>query len=119
VGDPYLPKGERGVTRWFNTAAFRNPADWTVGNAPRTLSYLRGPGMIDVAFSLFKNFNLTERFKLEARGEAFNVLNHVNHTNPNASFSPNAQGVNTNALFGRITNSLAARRIQLGLRLTF
>jgi hypothetical protein len=56
---------------------------------------------------------------MEFRGEAFNALNHVNHVNPNVTFSPNAQGVNTNAQFGRITNALPARRIQLGLRLTF
>jgi len=72
-----------------------------------------------VALSAFKNFRLAERQQLEFRAEAFNALNRVNYTNPNVSFSPNRQGVNTNALFGRVTNSLAARRIQLGLRLTW
>lgn len=75
--------------------------------------------MVDVALSAFKNFPIYERTNLEFRAEAFNAFNHVNHTNPNVTFSPNAAGVNTNAQFGRITNSLAARRIQLGLRLTF
>ncbi len=117
--NPALPRDQRSVTRWFDTDAFRNPADWVIGNAPRTLSYLRGPGMIDVAFSVFKNIRFTERWNLELRGEAFNALNHVIHNNPNVSFTPNALGVNTNALFGRITGALAARRIQLGLRLTF
>ncbi|HET8548287.1 MAG TPA: hypothetical protein VFL57_09800, partial [Bryobacteraceae bacterium] len=69
--------------------------------------------------SLFKNFEITERVKLEARGEAFDALNHVNYNNPGSTFVPNAQGVNSSAQFGRITSSLPARRIQLGLRLTF
>jgi hypothetical protein len=119
IRDPTLPGSQRSVTRWFDTDAFRNPADWVIGNAPRTLPNTRGPAMVDVALSAFKNFRLKERMQLEFRAEAFNAFNHVNHTNPNTSFSPNRQGVNTNALFGRISNALSARRIQLGLRLTF
>ncbi len=119
VRDPSLKRSERSVTRWFDTDAFRNPADWAVGNAPRTLPNTRGPAMIDLALSAFKNFRLTERMNLEFRAESFNALNHVNHNNPNASFSPNRQGVNTNALFGRVTSALDARRIQMGLRLVF
>ena len=46
-------------------------------------------------------------------------LNHVNLNNPGTTFSPNAQGVNTNASFGVITSSMKARSVQLGLRLTF
>lgn len=119
IRDPSLPDSERTPQRWFDTDAFRNPAPWTIGNAPRTMAYLRGPGMIDVALSLFKNIQITERVKAELRGEAFNAFNHVNHNNPGVGFSPNAQGVNASATFGRITGALAARRIQLGARLTF
>lgn len=119
VGDPYLPTSERTVLRWFNTDVFRNPADFTVGNAPRTLPNVRGPGLFDVAFSAFKSFRLHEKRVLEFRAEMFNALNHVNYNNPNTSFSPNRQGVNTNPNFGRILRALDARRIQLGLRLAF
>jgi hypothetical protein len=35
------------------------------------------------------------------------------------SFQANAQGTNANPNFGRILSSLPARRIQLGLRLSF
>ena len=117
VRDPTLP--EPAVTRWFDTEAFRNPAPFTLGNVARTLPNARGPGLFDLALSAFKEFRFTERLRLELRGEAFNATNNVNYNNPNTSFAPNAQGVNTNALFGRITSSLEARRIQLGLRLTF
>ncbi|MBI4906024.1 MAG: carboxypeptidase regulatory-like domain-containing protein [Acidobacteria bacterium] len=119
VRNPALSGSERNVLRWFDTDAFRNPADWVIGNAPRTLSYVRGPGQFDVALSAAKDFRLKEGLRLKFRAEAFNALNHVNFNNPNVGFSPNRQGVNTNALFGRITSAMDARRIQLGLRLTF
>ncbi len=119
AGDPVLPAGERTVLKWFNTAAFANPANWTIGNVPRTMPTLRGPAYKNVDMSLFRNIKITERFKLEFRAEAFNALNMVIYDNPNTSFTPNASGVNTNANFGRILSSMAARRMQFGLRLTF
>ncbi|MCC6294027.1 MAG: carboxypeptidase regulatory-like domain-containing protein [Bryobacterales bacterium] len=119
VSNPSLPSDQRSVTRWFDTSAFRNPANFVIGNGPRTLPSTRGPGLNDLSFSLFKTFKLAERFRLEARGELFNALNTVNYSNPNTTFTPNAQGVNSNANFGRITSSLEARRMQLGLRLAF
>lgn len=119
IRDPTLPSDERTPVRWFDTGAFRNPADFVIGNAPRTLPKTRGPGLQDVSFSLFKTFQIAERFRLEARGELFNALNHVNYNLPNISFTPDRTGANNNANFGRITGALDARRAQLGLRLTF
>ena len=119
IYDPTLPSSERTVTRWFDTAAFRNPANFTIGNAPRQLPRTRGPGLSDVALSAFKIFSLTERFKLEFRGEFFNAFNKVNYDAIGTTFTPNAAGVNQNASLGRITSALNARSIQLGLRLTY
>jgi hypothetical protein len=117
--DPTLYGENRGVLKWFDTDAFRNPADWTVGNVGRSLPATRGPGMISSNVSLFKNFRVTERLKTEFRAEAFNALNHTNLLTPNQSFTPNRQGVNTNANFGRITTASPARRLQFGLRMTW
>jgi hypothetical protein len=119
TGNPSLPDSERSVTRWFNTDAFRNPADFVIGNAPRTLPSTRGPGLADIGFSIFKIFRFNERFRLETRAEMFNALNKVNYNNPNTSFSPDRTGRNVNANFGRILSALDARRMQLGLRLAF
>jgi hypothetical protein len=115
--DPTLPSGERSVTRWFDTDAFRNPAPFTIGNTPRTQPNARRPGIQDLSLSLLKSFRIAERFGMELRAELFNALNHVNYNDPNSTFSPNAQGVNVNAQFGRITSSLDPRRLQLGARL--
>jgi hypothetical protein len=119
VRNPTLHGEDRGVLKWFDTTAFENPPDFVVGNAPRTLPDTRGPGMVQMDLSAFKNFPIAEGKQLEFRAEAFNFLNHVNLNDPGTTFSPNRQGQNTNASFGRITSSMNARSIQLGLRLTF
>jgi hypothetical protein len=43
----------------------------------------------------------------------------VNYNNPGVSFSPDASGRNNSVNFGRITSALDARRVQVGLRVTF
>lgn len=119
AADPTLPSDERSANRWFRTDVFRNPADFVIGNIGRTLPRTRAPGLVDVSLSGFKSFSIRERAKIEFRVELFNALNTVNLNSPNTTFTPNRQGVNTNANFGRIFGSLDPRRLQLGLRLTF
>ena len=81
--------------------------------------------------SISKNFNITERFRVQFRAEAFNVLNHVNFDNPRdaSSGSPSFQS----SLFAQtccaavappstqtvIQTGEAARVLQLGLKLYF
>ena len=119
VCDPTLSGSEQTADRWFKTECFRNPANFVIGNVPRTLPRTRGPGLKDVALSVFRNVKLTEKVNLEFRGEAFNAFNFVNFGDPNVTFQANAQGTNANPNFGRSLSSLNARRIQLGLRLSF
>jgi hypothetical protein len=68
-----------GFDQYFNRAAFSVPATvlnargtpiTTFGNASRMV--LRGPGSKNLDFSLFKNFNVTERTQVQFRAEAFN-----------------------------------------------
>jgi len=107
-----------------NTQVQMNPALATYGTLPR--NFLRGPGYtnFDVAFS--KTTTLTERVKLEIRGEFFNLFNHTNFTNPgivnngNSIFSSVATGTNINSSqFGQITSTFDPRIIQLAMRLSF
>lgn len=124
VGSLELPSGfvdanpQRGV-QWFNTAAFLNPALYTFGNTPRAISQFRNPGAVIIDLSVFKNFVITERLKLQFRAEAFNAPNHVNLGTPNSSFGAGTNGQNNNDAFGRITTSRDPRNMQLGLKLIF
>ena len=46
------------------------------GNEGRNV--VRGPDIEDVDVSVFKNFTVTERARLQFRTELFNLLNHAN-----------------------------------------
>jgi hypothetical protein len=81
------------------------------GNLGRNALY--GPGFINVDLSVFKTFALTEKIKLEFRGEFFNLANHPRYSQPDANlFDGN---------FGKITSTLLSseRQIQFAARVSF
>jgi hypothetical protein len=103
--------------RYFDTTAFAAvniPAGQPqrFGNVGR--NNLRGPDFFNVDFSLFRSFAITERIRLQFRGEALNALNHPNFSNPGADIS-NA------AAFGFITSTTGTgeRNIRLSARIVF
>ena len=75
---------------------------------------MRGPGFFNWDTSLIKNFALSRdnRWKLQLRGEAFNVLNWVN---PSGFASLNITSTN----FGQINSFRAARRMQVAAKINF
>ncbi len=110
---------DRTPARWFDTTRFVNPPNFTFGNIGRTLPDVRGPATINFDFSATKYMTLRERLRLQLRGEAFNVFNHVNYRNPNVSFQPGAAGTNISGNFGVITAARDARIMQVALKLIF
>jgi len=87
-----------------------------VGNSGRNRFY--GPGLTTVDFSTFKNFTLTEKFRLQFRAEFFNLLNHPNFAAPNfLNDSNNSIGASNSGVIG--TTSSLSRLIQLGLKLVW
>jgi hypothetical protein len=109
IGNPNA--GPRTIAQWFNTAAF---AEVPVGaNRPGNTGRftVEGPPITRWDFSVFKEFAVRERAKLQLRGESFNVLNHTNFMPPNVSFG--------NVNFGKITTARDPRQIQIGAKLLF
>jgi len=103
------------LTDWFNVACFTVPAAYTLGNESQTDPRLRGPGIANYNFALFKKTNLTERFNLEFRSEIFNLFNRVQFGLPNTTVTTAA-----NPTTGYITTQInQPRLIQLALRLVF
>ncbi len=128
--------GKHNVDQWMNPAAFyvMTSADavQTVGQTDlRPLggqgSQVIGPGFHRLDLSIFKNFQIAEKLRLEFRTEFFNLANHPNFLNP--GFGGNglvaAPGATdyTNPNFGKIAstrdNPNDPRQIQFALKLYF
>jgi hypothetical protein len=79
VGDPFggshAFSAAGGGERWWNPSAFALTAPGTPALARNTL---HGPGYGAVDFSVFKNIPITERVRVQLRGEMFNLLNRIN-----------------------------------------
>jgi len=119
VGSPSVSNPS--ISRWFNTAAFANPATGTFGDTGRNT--LIGPGFSDVDFSVAKEFPLHfEGIRLEFRADMFNVFNHPNFANPDSDVGLTSGGVLADSAGGTINhteNYTGQRIIQLGLHLRF
>ena len=106
------------MTGCIDPSAFALPALYTYGNAGRNI--LRGPGLVNLDFSLFKNIPLGEKVKLQFRAEAFNVSNTPSFGNPNSTITFSSAGVYTPSSFGNITSTANNnRQIQFGAKILF
>lgn len=107
--DPNLPPPQRTVLRWFDTTAFTQPQPYTFGNSG--IGLVRADGVVNINLSIIRTFAVTERARLQFRGESFNVPNHPNFGLPGRTYE--------GAGFGIVNSARAARQIQIGLRLTY
>jgi hypothetical protein len=123
--------GPQTVSEWFNPACFTtSPLQAALaagvpqfGNSGRNI--LSGPGLVNLDVALIKKIRLSERVRLQFRAEAFNIFNHPNFGNPNATCvttstatcAPGPQDVGDN--IGQISTAGDPRDIQLGLKLLF
>jgi len=103
------------LSPYLNRAAFVQPANFTFGDLPATISQLRQPSQLSEDLAASKNFNFghSEKNIIEFRASAFNVGNrHL------------LGGLNTainNANFGLFSNPQAnlPRNLQFSLRVSF
>ena len=115
-GNGSLPTGRRTRQKWFNTAAFTNPAAGTWGNSGRNI--LQGPGTKTVDFSFFKNTHLTESKVLQVRAEFFNLFNTPQFNNPGATAGTGAIGTISSA-GSESTFQRIERQVQLAAKINF
>ena len=85
------------------------PASLTGGNIG--LQSQTGPPTRNLDLSVFKDFPITERFKLQFRSDFLNTFNRVNLASPNTTVQTSTTGV--------INASQPPRNIQLALKLYF
>ena len=107
VGQPHTPN------EWVSRAPFLqlNPVTQAgqFGNEGRNV--VRGPGIEDIDFSLFKNFKIGETRRAQFRAECFNLLNHPNFGLPENDLESPA--------FGQILQAAPPRLLQVAIKLMF
>jgi outer membrane receptor protein involved in Fe transport len=108
VGSPY--PSSKGPAEWINVAAFQYPAADTFGDLGR--DSLRSDWYKNLDLSIFRQFPITERFRVEFRFEMFNATNTPIWAIPVTSLeAPN---------FGAVTTTAnTARQLQFALKLYF
>ena len=98
-----------GGIQWFDPNNYSNAAGF--GTCSPQIGQLRGPGFYNWDISLQKNFQITERFKLQFRSDFLNAFNRVNLAVPNTTVQTSTTGV--------INASQPPRNIQLALKLYY
>jgi hypothetical protein len=115
-----------------NPKAFSQPPPCTALPCPVSAlggppDQIAGPTYKRLDFSVFKEMQLTERFRLEFRSEFFNIFNHPNFNAPNFGgngvVAVSGSGNFTSSSFGEIGSTRDApydpRQIQFALKLYF
>jgi len=111
------PKGGPAPHQYINGNCFAAPS--VVGqNGPTVLPALYGPAYFNSDLGVFKNFQISERMRLQIRAQAQNFLNHPLYSFPNSNnltlnfvqATPGGVMTQTNSQFG-ITNYKQGHRI--------
>jgi hypothetical protein len=102
------PRGPNNL--FFDPSTFQPQALGTIGSAPRSVCC--GPGINNFDIGIHKDTQLTERTRLEFRGEFFNVVNHAQFMAPDGNISDGAD-------FGRVMLAREPRLVQFALKLFF
>ena len=113
-----------GGGRGLNPAAFSIPSESRQGSEPR--NDINGFGLTQLDLSLARTLHIESIAQLQARVDAFNILNHPNFTNPRAYVGLGSTYLESTSMSNHGLGGLNAlfqeggpRSLQLSLRLTF
>jgi hypothetical protein len=115
-----IRSGQSTNAQYVNAAAFTPNAIGTFGDVGARA--FRGPKFLQVDSALSRSFALHERFQMNLRLEAFNVLNHPNFATPESSGYIGQTTSLASPTFGQITattNGYGARVFQGAIKFTF
>ena len=126
VGPVTILGGHGPGAPYFNTSAFSGvaaadtPANTTVRFGTSGRNIVRGPGFFYLSASVTRDFNLTERFKLQFRADCYGLPNNANFANPAATATSGGFGI----ISGTTASSFAPyspadRQLRFGLLLKF
>ena len=120
--NPICNNGTTPCKQFVNPAAFLAAAPGGFGNLGHNA--LRGPDTVNFDVALSRIFRINERYSVQARADAFNILNHPNFVGAISpagtvtgytTFSNNMSA----STFGRIQAAFDPRIVQFALKLFF
>jgi len=109
--------GGNHLSQWFNTACFAAPPDFGPGSESRVDPVLRGPGINNFDFAVFKRTQIGEKLGIEFRTEFFNLFNHPYFGMPATGFGAAGFGVVNSTIAGGVASP--ERLIQFALKFVF
>jgi hypothetical protein len=112
VGNPRLDSPT--IDRWMNPAAFEIIPAFTFGNAPRNLPTTRTDSLFMWDFSVLKSVPVTDRVRMQLRGEFFNFTNTPTFGSPGSNRSAGNFGV-----VSGLAANVDPRRVQLAAKIIF
>jgi hypothetical protein len=102
---------------YYDPSAFAPVTQVRYGNTGRDI--LRGPGLVNLDASLFRNFRVTERWNIQLRGECYNVSNTPHFSNPSGNISAGGFLAITSALSRANNVEGGERQYRVALKVTF
>jgi hypothetical protein len=112
---------------YFNPLAFAPVTNVAFGTAG--FDSLRGPGSTNLDLNIFRDFKINERFKIQVRGETFNISNTPHFSNPAANVSnlqlnsdgsvKNLNGYDTITSVNPLGRLIDPRYFRFGIRIIF
>jgi hypothetical protein len=117
VGLSPATNGSASSVTWIqNPSVFVNQGN-AFGDLGRNA--ITGPGFSNLDFSVAKNTRINEKFKLQAKIDAFDFLNQVNFGNPNLTIGASTTGLITSGTRFPAGDFGTSRQIQISMKLIF
>jgi hypothetical protein len=108
---PFRTINPRGANNlFFDPSTFQPQTLGTIGSAQRSVCC--GPGINNFDVGVHKETRLSERTRMEFRGEFFNLVNHAQFVTPDGNISDGGD-------FGRVMQARDPRLVQFALKLFF
>ncbi|HEV2379096.1 MAG TPA: TonB-dependent receptor [Terriglobia bacterium] len=121
--NPANVPGGRNRNEWYNPACYTEPNAFQIGDAGP--GSLRGPGVTNADFALWKDFDLStflnrERTTIQIRVESFNVFNLTNLGSPqNATWIGTTVDSSAGPVITSLEPGFPMRRFQFGAHMSW
>ena len=102
---------------FYTQSAFADVNDPRFGTSG--FNTLRGPGIVNLDFGLFREFSISERWKMQFRMESFNFTNTPHFALPDGSVTDGSDFMTITGVQDLAREGIDERQFRFGLRVSF